>query len=113
MQRKLLDRNMTNSWKFANRWARRKRAEAKKCLKILQKEFADVYVHDFRRMKALKNYQIDKMIIETKETYANDDSFDPDETLSAVVDKRKFLLIQVLRDQRHFLDSEVIRKKSM
>ena len=54
----------------------------------LQKEFADVYVDNLRWMKALKNDPVHRKIMETKETFANEDSFDPDEALSAAIDKR-------------------------
>ena len=47
-----------------------------------------------------------RKIIETKEILANEDSFDSDEALSAAVDKRKFLLKQLLEDQGRFSDSD-------
>ena len=72
----------------------------------LQKEFADVYVDNLRWMKALKNDPVHRKIMETKETFANEDSFDSDEALSAAVDKRKFLLKQLLEDQGRFSDSD-------
>ena len=72
----------------------------------LQKEFADVYVDNLRWMKALKNDLVHRKIMETKETFANEDSFDSDEALSAAVDKRKFLLKQLLEDQGRFSDSD-------
>ena len=71
----------------------------------LQKEFADVYVDNLRWMKALKNDPVHRKIMETKEIFANEDSFDPDEALSAAIDKRKFLLKQILEDQGRFSDS--------
>jgi hypothetical protein len=49
---------------------------------------------------------VHRKIMETKETFANEDSFDPDEALSAAVDKRKFLLKQLLEDQGRFSDSD-------
>ena len=72
----------------------------------LQKEFADVYVDNLRWMKALKNDPVHRKIMETKETFANEDSFDSDEALSAAVDKRKFLLKKLLEDQGRFSDSD-------
>jgi hypothetical protein len=72
----------------------------------LQKECADVYVDNLRWMKALKNDPVHRKIVETKETFANEDSFDPDEALSAAVDKRNFLLKQILEDQGRFSDSD-------
>ena len=72
----------------------------------LQKEFADVYVDNLRWMKALKNDPVHRKIMETKETFANEDSYDPDEASSAAVDKIKFLLKQLLEDQGRFSDSD-------
>ena len=72
----------------------------------LQKEFAHVYVDNLRWMKALKNDPVHRKIMETKEIFANEDSFDSDEALSAAVDKRKFLLKQLLEDQGRFSDSD-------
>ena len=78
---------------------------AKQKVPELQKEF-DVYVDNLRWMEALKNDPVHRKIMETKETFANEDSFDPDEALSAAVDKRKFLLKQLLEDQGRFSDSD-------
>ena len=44
--------------------------------------------------------------METKEALVNEESFDPDEALSAAVDKRNFLLKQLLEDQGRFSDSD-------
>ena len=44
--------------------------------------------------------------METKDALVNEESFDPDEALSAAVDKRKFLLKQLLEDQGRFSDSD-------
>jgi hypothetical protein len=55
-------------------------------------------------MKALKNDPVHRKIMETKEIFANEDSFDPDEALSAAIDKKKFLLKQFLEDQGRFSD---------
>ena len=68
----------------------------------LPKEFADVYVDNLRWIKALKNDPVHKKILETKETFANEDSFVPDEALSAAVDKKT----QLLEDQGRFSDCD-------
>ena len=48
-----------------------------------------------------------RKIMQTKEALINEDSFDPDETLPAAVDQRKFLLKKLLKDQgRRFLDND-------
>ena len=38
----------------------------------------------------------------TRDDYANNDMFDPDEAMAAAVDKRKFLLKRLLEDQGRF-----------
>ena len=47
-----------------------------------------------------------RKIMQTKEALTNEDSFDPDEALSAAVDKRKFLLKKLLKDQARFSDND-------
>ena len=46
-----------------------------------------------------------RKIMQTKEALINEDSFDPDEALSAAVDKREFLLKKLLKDQGRFSDN--------
>ena len=77
-----------------------------KILPDFQKEFADVYMDNICWIKALKKDSVHRKIMETKETLINEDSFDPDEALSATVDKRKFLLKKLLKDQGHFSDND-------
>ena len=77
-----------------------------KILPEFQKEFADVYLDNLRWITALKKDPVHKKIMETKEAFVKEDSFDPDEALEAAVDKRKFLLKRLLEDQGHFSDSE-------
>ena len=44
--------------------------------------------------------------MQTKEALTNEDLFDPDEALPAVVDKRKFLLKKLLKCQGRFSDND-------
>ena len=53
-------------------------------------------------MKALKKDLIHKKIMATRDDNVDNDMFDPDEAMTAAVDKRKFLLKRLLEDQGHF-----------
>ena len=77
-----------------------------KILPDFQKEFADVYMDNIRWIKALKKDPVHRKIMQTKEALINEDSSDPDEALSAAVDKRKFLLKKLLKDQGRFSDND-------
>ena len=77
-----------------------------KTLPDFQKEFADVCMHNIRWLKALKKDPVHRKIMQTKEALINEDSFDPDEALPAAVDKRKFLLKKLLKDQGRFSDND-------
>ena len=43
-----------------------------------------------------------RKIMETRGTFVNEDSFNPDEILSEAIHKRKFLLKRLLEDQGRF-----------
>ena len=77
-----------------------------KTLPDFQKEFADVYMDNIRWLKALKKDPVHRKIMQTKEALINEDSFDPDEALPATVDKKKFPLKRLLKDQGRFSDNE-------
>ena len=53
-------------------------------------------------MKRLKKDPVHKKIMATKDAFVNEDMFDPDEALSAAIDKRKFLLKQILENRNTF-----------
>ena len=42
----------------------------------------------------------------TRDDFVNNDMFDPDEAMAEAVDKRKFLLKELLEDQGHFSSSD-------
>ena len=69
-----------------------------KILPDFQKEFADIYMDNTRWIKALKKDPVHRKIMQTKK--------DPDKALSAAVDKRKFLLKKLLKDQGRFSDND-------
>ena len=46
----------------------------------------------------MKTDPIHKQIMKTKDAFANDDNFDPQEALEAAVDKRKFLMKRLFGD---------------
>ena len=62
---------------------------------------------NIRWIKELKKDPVHRKIMQTKEALINEDSFDPDEALSAAVDKRKSLLKKLLKDQGRFSDNDV------
>ena len=48
----------------------------------------------------MKKDPIHKQIMKTKDAFANDDNFDPEEALEAVVDERKFLKKRLFGETR-------------
>ena len=48
----------------------------------------------------MKKDPIHKQTMKTKDAFANDDNFDPEEALEAAVDKRKFLMKRLFGDTR-------------
>ena len=48
----------------------------------------------------MKKDPIHKQIMKTKDAFANDDNFDPEEALEAAVDRRKFLMKRLFGDTR-------------
>ena len=77
-----------------------------KILLDFQKEFADIYIDSIRWIKAIKKDPVHRKIMQTKEALINEDSFDPDEALPAAVEKRKFLLKKLLKDQGRSSDND-------
>lgn len=77
-----------------------------KILPDLMNEFTNVYVDNLHWIKALKKDPIHEKIMKTKEALVNEESFDPEEALSAAIDKRKFLLKRLLKGQGRFSDGD-------
>ena len=50
----------------------------------------------FLWMQQLKKDPVQKKIIQTKDTFVDNDDFDPEEATEAAVDKRKFLIKKIL-----------------
>ena len=70
---------------------------------MFQKDLTDVYMDNLAWMKALKKDPIHKKIMATLDNYVNNDMFDQVEaSISAAVDKRKFLLKRLLENQQRF-----------
>ena len=69
---------------------------------VFQKELGDVYMDNLAWTKALKKDPIHKKIMATRDDYVNNNIFDPDEAIAAVVKKRKFLLKRLLEGQGRF-----------
>ena len=51
-------------------------------------------------LKAFADAHMSTQIMKTKDAFANDDNFDPEEALEAAVDKRKFLMKRLFGDTR-------------
>ena len=61
-------------------------------LSKLQKELGSIYLQRLQRIQQLKKDPVHKKIMQTKNALVNDDDFDPEETMEAAVNKRKFLI---------------------
>lgn len=72
----------------------------------LTKKLAEVYLNHLQWMSQMKKDPVQKKIMETKERFVEEDSFDSDEAMEAAVEKRKFLLQNMLEDRQHFHDSD-------
>ena len=65
----------------------------------LQKELESIYLQRLQWIQQLKKDPVHKKIIKTKNALVNDDDFDPQETMEAAVNKRKFLIKRRLKEQ--------------
>ena len=59
-----------------------------------------IYLNRLLWIAQMKKDPIHKQIIKTKDAFANDDNFDPEEALEAAVDKREFLMKRLFGDTR-------------
>ena len=55
---------------------------------------------------SIENDPIHKKIMATRDNFVKNDMFDPDEAMAEAVDKRKFLLKELLEDQGRFSSSD-------
>ena len=69
-------------------------------LTILPKLRQSIYLNRLLWITQMKKDPIHKQILKTKDAFANDDNFDPEEALEAAVDKRKFLMKRFFGDTR-------------
>ena len=75
-------------------------AKDKAYLTILPKLRKDLQINRLLWIEQMKKDPIHKQIMKTKDAFANDDNFDPEEALEAAVDKRKFLMKRLFGDTR-------------
>ena len=66
----------------------------------LRKDLQSIYLNRLLWIAQMKKDPIHKQIMKTKDAFANDDNFDPEEALEAAVDKRKFLMKRLFGDTR-------------
>ena len=58
----------------------------------LREDLQSTYLNRLLWIAQTKKDPVHKQIMKTKDGFANDDNFDPEEALEAAVDKRKFLM---------------------
>ena len=66
----------------------------------LRKDLQSIYLNRLLWIAQMKKDPFHKQIMKTKDAFANDDNFDPEEALEAAVDKRKFLMKRLFGDTR-------------
>ena len=66
----------------------------------LRKDLQSIYLNCLLWIAQMKKDPIHKQIMKTKDAFANDDNFDPEEALEAAVDKRKFLMKRLFGNTR-------------
>ena len=57
-------------------------------------------------IKQLKSDPVHKKIMQTKNNFVDNDDFDPEESMEAAVEKRKFLIKRLLKDYSFTQDSD-------
>ena len=72
----------------------------------LQKEFEIICFQRLQWIQQIEKDPVHKKLMQTKDSLVNDDDFDPEEAMAAVVDKRKFLIKRRLQDSRFTEDSD-------
>ena len=71
----------------------------------LQKELRSIYLQRLQWIQQLKNDPVHEKMMQTKDTFVNDD-FDLEEAMEVAVNKRKFLINRHLKDCNFTEDSE-------
>ena len=64
----------------------------------LQTELRRIFLQRLQWIQQLKKDPVHKKIMQTKNTFVNDDDFDPEEAMEAAVNKREFLIKRHLKD---------------
>ena len=64
----------------------------------LQTELRRIFLQRLQKIQQLKKDPVHKKIMQTKNTFVNDDDFDPEEAMEAAVNKREFLINRHLKD---------------
>jgi hypothetical protein len=72
----------------------------------LQKDLESIYLERLLWMRQLRRNIVHKKVMNTRDAFINSDDFDHDEALEAAVDKRKFLLKRLLKDNT-FIENEI------
>ena len=71
----------------------------------LQKDRESIYLERLLWMRQLRKNRVHRKVMNTRDAFINSDDFDHDEALEAAVDKRKFLLKRLLKDNT-FIEGE-------
>ena len=71
----------------------------------LQKDLESIYLERLLWMRQLRKNRVHRKVMNTRDAFINSDDFDHDEALEAAVDKRKFLLKRLLKDNT-FIEGE-------
>ena len=71
----------------------------------LQKDLESIYLERLLWMRQLKKNRVHRKVMNTRDEFINRNDFDHDEALEAAVDKRRFLLKRLLKDNT-FIEDE-------
>ena len=71
----------------------------------LQKDLERIYLERLFWMGQLRKNRVHRKVMNTRDEFINSDDFDHDEALETAVDKRKFLLKRLLKDNT-FIEGE-------
>ena len=71
----------------------------------LQKDLERIYLECLFWMRQLRKNRVHRKVMNTRDEFINSDDFDHDEASEAAVDKRKFLLKRLLKDNT-FIEDE-------